>query len=90
VGNGRLKIRISFSVESVAVVVLTCAWDEKHTRGNRLMHPSEFQFAVAYSNEGPMRFSGQASRSNKFAILWAADNRNKVFLAVDGYLRKLA
>jgi hypothetical protein len=37
-----------------------------------------------------MRFAGQASRSNKFAILWAADNRNKVFLDLEGYLRKLA
>jgi hypothetical protein len=36
-----------------------------------------------------MRFSEQASRSNKFAILWAAENRNKAFLDLKGYLRKL-
>jgi hypothetical protein len=45
---------------------------------------------VVFPKEGQMRFAGQASRSNKFAILWAADNRNKVFLDLEGYLRELA
>jgi hypothetical protein len=35
-----------------------------------------------------MRFAGQASRSNKFSIFLAADNRNSSFLDLEGYLRK--
>jgi hypothetical protein len=37
-----------------------------------------------------MRFAGQDSRSNKFSIFLAADNRNNSFLDLEGYLRKLA
>jgi hypothetical protein len=37
-----------------------------------------------------MRIARQASRSNKFAIFWAADNRNTLFFDLEGYLRKLA
>jgi hypothetical protein len=37
-----------------------------------------------------MRFIGQASRSHKFAILWAIDMGDKYFLDLEGYLRKLA
>jgi hypothetical protein len=40
--------------------------------------------------EGQVRFAGQASRSNKFAMFCAADNRNKLFLDLEGYLRTLA
>jgi hypothetical protein len=36
-----------------------------------------------------MRVAGQASRSNKFAILWAADHRNRVCFDINGYLRRL-
>jgi hypothetical protein len=32
----------------------------------------------------------QASRSIKFAIFWAADYILRLFLVVEGYLRKLA
>jgi hypothetical protein len=49
-----------------------------------------FGHTVVFPQEGQMRFLGQASRSNKFAILCAADKRNKVFLDLEGYLRKLA
>jgi hypothetical protein len=31
-----------------------------------------------FPKEGQIRFAGQASRSIKLAIFWAADNRNKV------------
>jgi hypothetical protein len=34
-----------------------------------------------------MSFPGYTLR---FAMLWAADNRNRVFLDLEGYLRKLA
>jgi hypothetical protein len=37
-----------------------------------------------------MRFTGQASRSMKFAIVWAADKENKFFLDLEEYLRQLA
>jgi hypothetical protein len=37
-----------------------------------------------------MRFAGQPSRSVEFAILWADDNRNKLFVDLEGYLRKRA
>jgi hypothetical protein len=37
-----------------------------------------------------MRFAGQARRSIEFAILWAADYRNKLFLDQEGYLRMFA
>jgi hypothetical protein len=37
-----------------------------------------------------MRLAGQASRSNKFAIFWAADNRNISILDLERVLRKLA
>jgi hypothetical protein len=45
---------------------------------------------VVFPEEGQMRFAGQGSRSNKFAIFWTADNRKKIFLDLEGYLRKLA
>jgi hypothetical protein len=45
---------------------------------------------VVFPKEGHMRFAGQTSRSLKFAIFWAADNRNKLFLDLEEYLRKLA
>jgi hypothetical protein len=45
---------------------------------------------VVFPKEGQMRFAGQASRSNKLAIYWAADYRNKAILDLEGYLRKLA
>jgi hypothetical protein len=35
-----------------------------------------------------MRFAGPASRSNKFAILWAADYKVRMFLNIEGYLRE--
>jgi hypothetical protein len=34
-----------------------------------------------------MRVAGQASKTNKFAILWADDHKNSVFLDLTGYLR---
>jgi hypothetical protein len=37
-----------------------------------------------------MSFAGQASGSNKFAMLWAADYRNSSFSDLEGYLRELA
>jgi hypothetical protein len=37
-----------------------------------------------------MRVAGEASRSNRLAIFWASDNRNKAFLDLEGYLWKLA
>jgi hypothetical protein len=40
--------------------------------------------------KGQMRLAGQASRSNKFAIFWAADNRNSLLLDLGGYPSKLA
>jgi hypothetical protein len=45
---------------------------------------------VVFPKEGQMRFAGQASRSNKFAIYRGADSRNKAILDLEGYLRKLA
>jgi hypothetical protein len=42
-----------------------------------------------------MRFAGQASRSNKFAIFWTAAmsavvQQKKLFFDLEGYLRKVA
>jgi hypothetical protein len=48
-----------------------------------------YHITVVYPKEGHMRVAGQASRSNKFALVWAADNRNNAFLELEGYLRKL-
>jgi hypothetical protein len=46
---------------------------------------------VVFPKKGHMRFAGQATRSNKFAIFWAADNRNIVINVPRGKLdlRKL-
>jgi hypothetical protein len=35
---------------------------------------------VVFPKEAQIRFAGQGSRSNEFAILWTADNRNNLFL----------
>jgi hypothetical protein len=35
--------------------------------------------AVVIPKEGQMRFAGQALRSIRFVIFWAADNRNNSF-----------
>jgi hypothetical protein len=35
-------------------------------------------------------FAEQASRSNKFAILWATDYTIRLFLDLEGYLKMLA
>jgi hypothetical protein len=45
---------------------------------------------VVTPKEGQMRFTGQASRSTKFAIFWAADSRHKLLLDLERYRRKLA
>jgi cellulose synthase/poly-beta-1,6-N-acetylglucosamine synthase-like glycosyltransferase len=37
-----------------------------------------------------MRVAEQASRSNKFAVFWVADNIIILFLDLEGYVRKLA
>jgi hypothetical protein len=37
-----------------------------------------------------MSFAEEASRANKFPIFWTADDRNKLFLDLERYLRKLA
>jgi hypothetical protein len=37
-----------------------------------------------------MSLAGHALRSNKFAIFWAADCRNNLFLDLERYLKKLA
>jgi hypothetical protein len=49
-----------------------------------------FDNTMLFPKEGQMRFAGQASRSNKFAILLAIDHRTKCFFDLEGYLRKLA
>jgi hypothetical protein len=48
------------------------------------------QHTVVIPKEGQTRFAKQASNSVKFAIVWAADNRNKTFWDLEGYLEKLA
>jgi putative transposase len=40
-------------------------------------------YTVLFPKEGQMRFPGQASRSNKFAILWAADSKNEALLDLE-------
>jgi hypothetical protein len=37
-----------------------------------------------------MRFAEQVSRSNKFPLFWAADNKFRLFFDVEGYLGQLA
>jgi hypothetical protein len=45
---------------------------------------------VVLSKEGQMRVAGLASRSIKFAVFWAADDSNRMFLDLDAFLRKPA
>jgi hypothetical protein len=47
---------------------------------------------VLPKEKGQMRLAGQASRSNTFPIFWAAaaDHTIRLFLDLEGYLRKLA
>jgi hypothetical protein len=47
-------------------------------------------YTVVFPKEGQMRVAREASRSNKFAILWADDQISRVFFDLDWYLRKLA
>jgi hypothetical protein len=63
-------------------VSLTYGAQCKRGRGNG--------FPVVFPAEGPMRFAGHPSRSNMFTMVWAADNRNQLFLVLEGYLTKFA
>jgi hypothetical protein len=46
--------------------------------------PPRFTYTVVFPKEGQMRVAEQAQRSNKLAILWAVDNKNKVFFGPRG------
>jgi hypothetical protein len=46
--------------------------------------------SVVFPKAGQMRLAGQASRSNKFAILWAANKRDKISLDRAGYVGRLS
>jgi hypothetical protein len=47
-------------------------------RDSSMLESNGSTHTVVFPKEGQMRFPGQASRSNKFAILWAADNKHNV------------
>jgi hypothetical protein len=59
-------------------------------RGTQAMHKLIPIYRRKAPKEGQMRFAGQASRSNKPAICWAANARNNALLDLEGYLTKLA
>jgi hypothetical protein len=48
---------------------------------------SRIEYTVVFPKEGQMRFAGQVSLSNRFALLWASE---RTFLDLERYLRKLA
>jgi hypothetical protein len=60
--------------------------------GGTVLALSRHSHTVVFPKEGQLRVlvAGQASRSKKFAIFWAADNRNNLPFDLEGYLRKLA
>jgi hypothetical protein len=57
---------------------------------SQLQAGNALRYTVLFPKESQMRFPGQASRSNKFAIPWAADNKNKVVSDLQGYQRRRA
>jgi hypothetical protein len=55
-----------------------------HTHGQIHANKGSGLHPVVFPSEGQIRFAGQGSRSSKFAIFWAAGNRNYLFLDVEG------